>query len=80
MWAQRPPSSGECGSPPYRCLMMHTMDGYPKYRTTFQSQGAANCQNVLDPLWCFVSAMGKEAMVAHTYSYTTCDPPQKHPQ
>jgi hypothetical protein len=59
-------------------LVMHTVYGYPKNRATFQSQCAANRQNVLHPLGRFVASMGKESMVAHPDSDTTGNPPQDH--
>jgi hypothetical protein len=59
-------------------LVMHTMGGNPRYRAAFQSQRGAYGEDILDPLWCFVTAMGQKAVIAHPDSKAGGNPPQNH--
>ena len=52
-----------------RVLMMNAMCGDPEDRSAFESHGSAGCEEVLDPLGCFVAAVREQAMVSHADAY-----------
>jgi hypothetical protein len=58
-------------------LVMHAVGGYPEDRTALQGECAADGEEILHPLRSFVTAMGEEAMVAHTDAEASGDPPEK---
>src|ERR1700753_2312490 len=60
-----------------RKLMMDAMSCDPENRSSFESQRCANCQKIFHPLGSFVTAMCKQAMVAHTDAEAARNPPQE---
>lgn len=58
-------------------LMMNAVCGYPEDRAAFERQGRANCQEIFDPLGCFVSPMREQPVIAHANSKAAGDPPQE---
>src|SRR6185503_5124492 len=60
-----------------RELMMNAMSCDPENRSTFERQSCANRQEIFHPLRSFISAMSKQAVVAHAYAETAGNPPQE---
>lgn len=59
-------------------LMMLTVGGDPEDRSAFESECAADGEEILEPARCFVAAMREEAVVAHANAEAAGDPPQEH--
>src|SRR5579859_5123377 len=59
-------------------LMVQPMGRDPGHGAAFKGQCAADAQNILNPLGCFVSAMREQAVVAHADAEASGDPPQEH--
>src|SRR6202795_4203171 len=60
-----------------RILMMHAMGGDPGNRAAFDGQRSAGSQEVLDEFRSFVTAMRKQAMVAHANAQAAGNPPHE---
>jgi hypothetical protein len=54
--------------------MMYTMSHQPLNGTTFESQGAAGYEKVFNQFRHFVTAMGKQPMIAHADTKTPANP------
>src|SRR5262252_3090472 len=59
-------------------LMMNAVRRDPENRAALERQRGAPGEKVLDPLWSFVSAMGKKTVVAHANAQAAGDPPQEN--
>jgi hypothetical protein len=58
-------------------LVMEAMYTHPEEWSAFQSQRRANREQILDPFWRFVTAMGKQTVVAHADTQAAGDPPKQ---
>src|SRR2546426_797224 len=63
---------------PTTVLMKDAVCGHPKNRTAFQRQSCAHGQTIFHPLGRSVSAMGEQAVIAHTDAQTSRNPPKEH--
>jgi hypothetical protein len=61
-----------------RILVMHAMGGDPENRSAFERERAAGRQEILNPFWCFVAAMGQQAMIAHPNAQASRNPPKEY--
>ena len=59
-----------------RELVMNAMSGHPEDRPAFQGQCGAHRHEILDPFRSLITAMGQQAVVAHSDSDTAGNPPQ----
>ena len=59
-------------------LVMDAVGGHPEDRSTFEGEGAADGEEVLEPERDSVGAMGVQAMVTHADSQTRGYPVQEH--
>src|SRR5581483_9435916 len=58
-------------------LVVDPVSGYPEHGATFQGQGAAYSEEILNPLGRPVAAMGQQAVVAHAYTEASRNPPEE---
>src|SRR5437879_4023803 len=61
-----------------RMLMMNAVCGHPENWSAFQRQSCAHGQTIFHPLGRSVSAMGEQAVIAHTDAQTSRNPPKEH--
>src|SRR6266403_3538889 len=59
-----------------RELMVNAMRCYPENRATFEGQSSTRAQEVFNPLWSLIAAMGQQAVVAHANPEAAGNPPE----
>src|SRR5947209_17594953 len=57
-------------------LVMNAVRCHPENRTALKDEGSANCQKIFHPLWGLITAMCKQAVVAHADSQAARNPPE----
>src|SRR5882724_6407915 len=61
-----------------RKLVMNAMSRDPENRSALERQRRAPGEEVFDPFWSLVSAMGYKPMIAHADAKAPGNPPEEH--